>query len=390
MQSSLVTTKLRLVPSSAPAPPFIVEPRLDPKPWGGRRLSEFGFAVPDGERVGEAVITADDAIVGVGPRAGSPLVDLIARDAQQVIGQKGLVATAGRFTFPILLKFIDAARNLSIQVHPDDAAARPLGKLGKTEAWHILAAEPGACLYVGLRPGVSLAGFEGTVRAGQRVATLLRRLPALPGSTILLPAGTVHALGAGVLVYEVQQQSDITYRLDDWGQVDPVTGVPRELHLDQGLAVLKPGLRPEVIPPLRLPSDAGQRSLIVACRAFAVERIALAAGERIELQARDTPQAMTTTCGVVELSTGGAPQIARVGQTVVSPAAARRISLVAIEPAVVLRAWIPDLLTDVIVPAMIAGATPAQVAALAGPLPDLRLILPASRATSSVPGGIAR
>ncbi|HET8521800.1 MAG TPA: type I phosphomannose isomerase catalytic subunit [Thermomicrobiales bacterium] len=376
MHASRTMTTLRLVPPDVPSPPLLLTPRLDPKPWGGRRLAEYGLTIPDGERLGEAVMTADDALVETGPDAGRSLVDLIAPDAHAFIGQKGLAATDGRPTFPLLLKLIDAAQHLSIQVHPDDAAARPLGKLGKTEAWHVLAAEPGACLYVGLRPGVTAAVFADAVRSGQRVAPLLRRLPALPGSTILLPAGTAHALGAGVMVYEVQQQSDITYRLDDWGRVDPVTGLSRELHLDKGLGVLKPELRPDAIPPVRLPSDAGLRFLLVACRKFAVERITLQAGDRIELRGRDTPQALTALCGIADIAGGGAAQSLRTGQTAVTPAGMRDITVRATEPAVLLRAWIPDLLTDVIVPAMIAGASPQQVAALAGPLSDLRTILP--------------
>jgi mannose-6-phosphate isomerase len=365
-------------------------PRLDPKPWGGRRLAEYGLAIPAGERLGEAVITADDALVATGPDAGRALGDLIAPNAHAFIGQKGLAATVGRSTFPVLLKLIDAARDLSIQVHPDDAAARPLGKLGKTEAWHVLAAEPGSCLYVGLRPGVTGAAFADAVRAGHRVAPLLRRLPALPGSTILLPAGVVHALGAGVMVFEVQQQSDITYRLDDWGRVDPVSGLPRELHLDKGLGVLKPELRPDLIAPVRLPGDAGQRLLIVACRKFAVERISLQAGNRIDLAGRDTPQALTCLCGVADVVGGRSTQSLQTGQTVITPAGIRGMSIHAVEPSVLLRAWIPDLLTDVIVPAMIAGASPQQVATLAGPLPDLRVILPSSRAGSPSREMIAR
>ncbi len=380
MQSSRTATTLRLVPPDVPSPPLWLTPRLDAKPWGGQRLAEYGLAIPDGTRLGEAVITADDAIVETGPDAGRSLADLIAPDARAFIGQKGLAATGGHPTFPVLLKLIDAAQNLSIQVHPDDAAARPLGKLGKTEAWHVLGAEPGACLYVGLRPGVTAAAFVEAVRAGHRVVSLLRRLPALPGSTILLPAGTVHALGAGVMVYEVQQQSDITYRLDDWGRVDPVSGLPRELHLDKGLEVLKSELRPDVIAPVRLPSDTGQRFLIVACHKFAVERIALQVGDQIELAGRDTPQALTCLCGVVDFVGSGSSQSLRTGQTAITPAGIHGMAIRAVEPAVLLRAWIPDLLTDVIVPAMIAGASPQQLANLAGPLPDLRVILPASRA----------
>ncbi|HET8522629.1 MAG TPA: type I phosphomannose isomerase catalytic subunit, partial [Thermomicrobiales bacterium] len=201
--------------------PLSLQPRLDVKPWGGRLLAQFGLPLPSDALIGEAVITAPEAVVGDGPLAGRTLGEIVAADPATASGPLGLAATGGRPRFPLLIKLIDATENLSIQVHPpDDMAVQEDDGLGKTEAWHVLTAQPGSALYLGLRPGVGQAEFAAAASAGQPTASLMRRLDACPNTTYLIPAGTVHALGAGVVIYEVQQPSTITYRLDDWGRVD--------------------------------------------------------------------------------------------------------------------------------------------------------------------------
>src|SRR5215213_3959382 len=261
--------------------PLPVLPRLDGKPWGGRRLAEFGFGLPPDEPIGEALITASEAVVAAGPRAGTTLGALATADPAALCGARGLAVTGGRPVFPLLIKIIDAAANLSIQVHPDDAGANAHGPdlLGKTEAWVVLAAAEGAIIYAGLNPDVPLDAFEAAVRAERGgTAEHLRQLSARPGDTLILPAGTVHALGAGIVVYEVQQPSEITYRLDDWGRLD-AAGTPREMHVEAGLAAVKPSLMPEPIDPIALPAPAGTRALLTACRYFATERVTLPAAE---------------------------------------------------------------------------------------------------------------
>ena len=160
--------------------PLPVVPRIDGKPWGGRRLAEFGFDLPPGEPIGEALITASEAVVAAGPRAGTTLGALAEADPAGLCGARGLAVTGGHPVFPLLIKIIDAAANLSIQVHPDDAGAKAHGpgKLGKTEAWVVLAAAEGAIIYAGLEEGVPLGDFEATVRAERGgSAGHLRRLP---------------------------------------------------------------------------------------------------------------------------------------------------------------------------------------------------------------------
>jgi mannose-6-phosphate isomerase len=320
--------------------PLVVSPRLDAKPWGGRRLEAFGFGLPPGEAIGEAVVTAPDATV----TGGRQLAEIVAERPEAALGERGLAATGGRRVFPLLVKLIDANDDLSIQVHPDDvAAARESGgqSLGKTEAWWVLDAQPGSVLYLGLQPGATLEELTAASRGGTGAAHLLRRVPARPNTLVFLPAGTVHALGAGVLVYEIQQPSALTYRLDDWGRVD-ATGHPREMHVEQGLAVADAASRPAPIPPVPLPSASGRRQLLVACRYFALERIALVAGEEVAIIADQSPQTITALHGAVEVTADDATVSLAAGQTAVLLADAAGAALRAVSPAVVLRAWVPD------------------------------------------------
>jgi len=321
--------------------PLVLAPRLDAKPWGGRSLARFGLTLPPGESIGEAVLTAPEAIIQNGPLAGQTLGEVVAADPETTLGERALAVTGGRPIFPLLIKLIDATRDLSIQVHPADDPARREERLGKTEAWHILAAEPGATLYLGLRPEAGFDDLAHLSRAGERTSHLMRRVPAQPGETMLLPAGTIHALGAGVIVYEVQQPSAITYRLDDWGRVD-AAGKSRELHVEPGLAVTNPDYRPEPIAPITIPSPAGRRQLLVDCPYFALERIALATGEEVALSA-GSPQVLTCVRGGGHLSADGISTPIGIGATAVLLASSYGATLRATAPAVFLRAWVPDV-----------------------------------------------
>ena len=318
--------------------PLPLLPRLDPKPWGGRRLARFGFALPPDEPIGEALLTAGEAVVASGYHAGRALADLVAADPVGLCGARGLVLTRGMPLFPLLVKLIDAAEPLSVQVHPPDAAAPP-GSLGKTEAWHVLDAAPGAVLYLGLNDGIGVAELEALARRGASTAGLLRAVPAVPGETVYLPAGTVHALGAGVLIYELQQPSAVTYRLDDWGRLD-AAGRPRALHRDAALDVLDPASRPDPIPPLALPTDAGERTRLVASPWFALERLALPAGASTALSGEGAPQVVTCLAGAGTITTGGDPVAFAAGETVAVPAAAPAATLAATADAVLLRGWL--------------------------------------------------
>ncbi len=359
--------------------PLFVDPQLDPKPWGGRGLELFGFPLPPDIPIGEALITAPASRVRGGVSPESQLGELAATEPAALVGSRGLAVTGGRPVFPLLVKLIDAVDNLSIQVHPDDDAARSDDRLGKTEAWHVLATAPGAVLYLGLRQDVSDTELAAVCRKGGAAVGCLRKVAAIPGTTFLIPAGTVHALGAGVLVYEVQQPSDVTYRLDDWGRVD-AAGRARDLHLDAGLAVVNEASRPEAIAPIDLLPNA-RRQLIAACRYFALERLVLAANEEALLSICPLPSPQVVTClqGAVEVRVGDATVLLVEGETVVIPIGSRAGEIRARSPTVLLRTWVPNLETEIVAPARAVGAGDRAIAGLAGALPDVRDALTAPR-----------
>lgn len=201
-------------------------------PWGGEKLrTVYGkpiAEVPTGESLEISCIpgleSTDDA--------GVKLPELIARYGARFAGRYAEEA------FPLLLKFIDAADSLSVQVHPDNAYAARVenGKLGKTEAWLILDAPAGSQLVYGIRGGTTLDELRAACEAGAAVEPLLRRVDVKPGDVCFIPAGCVHAIGAGIMLYEIQQSSDVTYRFYDWDRVDK-NGNRRELHIDKALDV---------------------------------------------------------------------------------------------------------------------------------------------------------
>ncbi|MGH2618018.1 MAG: class I mannose-6-phosphate isomerase [Thermomicrobiales bacterium] len=342
-----------------PARPVKVRPHLDPKPWGGRRLADWGIALPEGETIGEAHLAAPEATVVSGPQRGLTLRELALQDPGAWIGARGLEATGGRLIFPLLVKLIDGQADLSIQVHPDDRAAAAAGLgTGKTEAYHILTAQTGSVIYLGLKPGASESRFAAACRlANGSAAGLLRQIRAEEGMTILIPAGTIHALGAGITLYEIQQPSNVTFRLDDWGRRD-ASGMPRPLHHDEGLAVLDPRSRPEPIPPVVLDAGAGPagRLLLVATRYFALERLALGTNDVARIAATDSPQVLTCLFGAAILDASGWALTMTAGETVIVPAGTPAMFSGSIE-SVILRGWVPDLERDIIAPARMAGAS---------------------------------
>jgi mannose-6-phosphate isomerase len=236
-----------------PLYPLTFRPRLVPKMWGGRRMeSELGKTLPPHEPIGESWELYDfppgaaaesgqgwmSAQVAQGPLAGRTLHELMLAIPHRLLGNVPAVQTPAGPQFPLLVKFLDAAQDLSIQVHPDEAyaAAHPGCHL-KNEAWYVIAHEPGARLLRDLRPGTTRESFQQAMAAGT-VEQVIGTFPARKGDVHYLPSGTVHALGAGMLVAEVQTPSDTTFRVYDFGRTDPATGRPRELHVEQALEAI--------------------------------------------------------------------------------------------------------------------------------------------------------
>jgi mannose-6-phosphate isomerase len=353
-----------------PVRPVKLQPRLDPKPWGGRLLETWGIPLPPGETIGEALLTDPEATVASGAMPGTPLGELASRDPAAWIGARGLEATGEKPIFPLLVKLIDGQADLSIQVHPDDRAAAAAGLgTGKTEAYHILAAKLGSVIYLGVDPEVKLEEFAAScLRANGSAAGCLRQVPAEVGMTVLIPAGTPHALGAGILIYEIQQPSNVTFRLDDWGRVD-AAGVARALHHREGLALVDPLSRPEPIPRVPLGDAVADRALLVATSFFALERIALPEDAAVRFAAVDSPQVLTPVTGAVLLDASGWVVSAAAGETVILPAG-QGATLTARRDSVVLRGWVPDLEREVMTPARAAGASDAALRRLGVPFPD--------------------
>ena len=217
--------------------PLLFEPIFKPKIWGGRRLATLmDKSLPGDQPIGESweLVDLEDegSIVRTGSATGRSITQLVAEWGKDLLGRVELCD--GRF--PVLIKFLDATQTLSVQVHPDQAMAAKLGAnvRVKHEAWYIVDAQPGGFIYRGLKPGVDRAAFESAVAQG-RVEECLHRIEVGKGQCYYLPSGTVHALGAGVVVAEIQTPSDITYRVYDFGRIDPSTGRERELHVDQAL-----------------------------------------------------------------------------------------------------------------------------------------------------------
>lgn len=250
-------------------------------PWGGSKLRElFNKDTPD-LHTGESLELS--AIPGLNStdQDGTPLSVLIERYG------KALVGTHVKGDFPLLLKLLDAREALSVQVHPDDAYARQHeGKLGKTEAWVILAAEPGAQLVYGIKEGVTRDMLRSASQQGRQLEELLRQVPVTAGDVYYIPAGTVHAIGAGIVLYEIQQSSDVTYRFYDWERRDK-HGNKRPLHLRQAIDVCDPDTRLDKVQPKDLPLEGeGRRLQLLATPFFEVERFEVCSGAALPLDQR--------------------------------------------------------------------------------------------------------
>ncbi|MGB7346911.1 MAG: type I phosphomannose isomerase catalytic subunit [Pirellulaceae bacterium] len=241
--------------------------------WGGRRLGDaLGKSIGSESNYAESwevVDHGDDqSIVIDGAVAGKSLHELMAQYPDWLLG-KNRSGSANQF--PLLLKYLDCNRVLSVQVHPDDTygAKMPVPDRGKTEAWYIVAAQPESLIYAGLKSGVRRAELSQAIAAGQTEDALHSFHPS-PGDVVFIPAGTVHALGAGLLVAEIQQSSDTTFRLFDWKRVG-ADGQPRQLHIEQSLDVSDYDSGP-VASRCSEPSALGWQEL-VACDKFVLQAL---------------------------------------------------------------------------------------------------------------------
>ncbi|HEX5789555.1 MAG TPA: type I phosphomannose isomerase catalytic subunit [Luteolibacter sp.] len=243
--------------------------------WGGRELERVyrRQLPPGGAPIGESWELVDrekeQSIVEGGPLAGRTLHQLWSEQRDEIFGS-GYGGYPERF--PILIKILDARDDLSIQVHPPAAIAPALGGEPKTEMWYVADCDPGASLHVGLRRGVDRSRLESSIRDGS-VASCVHRIRPRPGQSIFIPSGRLHAIGAGLLIHEIQQNSDSTFRVFDWNRPG-IDGKPRELHVEASLASID---FDDFEPAMSDPSDP----VLADCPHFHVERHDSLTGERI-------------------------------------------------------------------------------------------------------------
>jgi mannose-6-phosphate isomerase len=324
--------------------PLHFDAYLRPMVWGGRRLADvLGKHLPGDEPYGEAWEVSDhpthSSRVNRGPLSGLSLRTLMTERREELLGPAFELTE----TFPLLVKLLDAADWLSVQVHPDDEKVQTLwpGEGGKTEAWFILDADPNSRVYAGLRPGVDETALREAVRNGT-VADCLHSFTPQPGDCLFLRAGTVHAVGGGVLMAEVQQTSDATFRLFDWNRVD-ARGCSRTLHIEQALACIdwsQGPVEPVRVPNFREPPGSQvQRHRLVDCRYFTYDFVR--GGEPIPCAGKGRLEILTIIQGQGRLVTAHGEEDLVIGQTWVLPASQPRAWLIPDEGMGVLVSTLP-------------------------------------------------
>ncbi|MFM9026356.1 MAG: type I phosphomannose isomerase catalytic subunit [Planctomycetaceae bacterium] len=308
-------------------PPLVLAPTYRRYLWGGRRFAvELGRDLPPGDDYAESWELVDrgaeQSTVATGPLAGTGLGPRVRERGRDLRGRAAPLPA-----FALLFRFLDARLDLSVQVHPDDARAARLAPpdRGKTEAWYVVDAAPGARIWAGTTPGVDAPAFAAALRAG-RIVEVLHSFEPRPGDCVFIPAGTVHAIGAGLLVAEIQQSSDVTYRLHDWDRVGP-DGTPRPLHVAAGLDAVTRFGPVAAVTPAATPDPAVHR--LVACEPFLFDEVRPQAAGRWGVGGDDGCHFLAVIAGRVRLEDRWSlPSLGR-GRCVLIPASAGRQTLTA-------------------------------------------------------------
>ncbi len=295
--------------------PLSFHPVYQERVWGGRALETMLHRPLVPERpIGESWEIVDrpeaQSVVAGGKQDGQKLRSLIERHGASLMGP----AWPADRPFPILVKWLDCRERLSLQVHPPAATAVRLGGEPKTENWYIAHTGQGGQLIVGLKRGVTRADFEAAIAAGT-VEACVHHFPVAAGDSILVRSGQVHAIDAGNLILEIQQNSDTTYRVYDWGRTG-LDGKPRQLHLAQSLdSILWDDFEPA---PVRAAPTSG---VLAECAEFRIRRVVLGAGERLQLPAGEQPRILSAVSGHGKILTGGqgTGQALALGATVLLP-----------------------------------------------------------------------
>jgi mannose-6-phosphate isomerase len=296
-------------------------PSLHTKPWGGRKLEQvLGKSLPTDEPYGESWELHDTATVANGALTGQMLGDVLRQYGHDLVGANNDPAVG----FPLLAKFLDASEWLSIQVHPNDEQARDLDgePRGKSEAWYILAAEPGSQLILGVQPGTPPDLLAQAI-SDNTLERLLVYAQVNVGDVLPVSPGTIHALGPGLLIYEIQQSSDLTYRLYDWGRMG-LDGRPRPLHVEKSLAVAKL----DSLPPIRHTGGNTLPMVDIVQNAYfttLLHQMNPRNGTQITLDTKGWQfQILTCIEGQVAFEAADTPLQVETGQTVLIPASLGR------------------------------------------------------------------
>ncbi len=335
--------------------------------WGGGRLqSVLHKATPAGKCIGEAWVVADhpehESVVSDGPLEGRTLRELLQEDEAMILGTRAELTVHGRF--PLLLKILDSAEALSVQVHPSDEDAARLGEpdVGKTEMWHVLDAAPGSELICGVSPEVTPEQFAAAIPDGS-VEELMTRFPAPAGTSAFVSAGAVHAIGGGILLAEIQQNSNITYRIYDWGRVD-AQGRARDLHVDKAMEVIRFGSAHRgAAHPLSYEVYGASHTLLGACRYFAAESIQIE-GKYTRNLSGETFYLLMVKQGPLAVCSGETSYVLQAGETVMVPGVSKAFEVEGVGE--LLAYYVPDLMRDIVTPLRAAGHTEDEIIALGG------------------------
>ena len=330
--------------------PLTFTPVLRDYLWGGRRLATlYGRDLPPGTVAESWEISGHpngSTAADHGFWEGQPLPAILDALGERLVGARAGWALARR-KFPLLVKLLDAQQDLSLQVHPNDeyALVHENGELGKTEMWYVLHADPGTSLILGLKSGTTRGAVEAAL-ASNRVETVLNRVPIATGQSVDVPTGTVHALLAGTVVAEIQQNSDTTYRVHDWGRVG-ADGKPRALHIAKALDVSnfrQPAAG--IVQPKPISEAAGvERSELVRNRYFVVEEIVLNPGSAFRGRCDgSTLEIWGCMTGEVAIEYDGATSVTLPAiRFALLPASLGAFSITASAPSVCLRAYLPEI-----------------------------------------------
>jgi len=330
------------MPSRRPQPanvlyPLVFHPLFKERVWGGRQLETlFGKKIPSGKSIGESWEVSDrpndESVVANGKLAGETLHQLMEKYRHEILGA---ARPAAGNRFPILCKILDARDKLSLQVHPPAAKAAELKGEPKTEMWYIADAAPGAELYVGLKRGVTRADFEKKISDGT-VADCFHRIPVRAGDTMFLPSGRVHAIGAGLVIFEIQQNSDTTYRVFDWNRMG-LNGKPREMHVAESLASIDfNDFEPSLVTNKFSGADGVKQRMLVDNPLFKVGVAELKKGARIRLKPSKL-QIAAVVRGKMEAQSGSDKANLDAGQFCLIPAELTQTEIVADTDAALLR-----------------------------------------------------